>query len=243
MGLLDLIGKTSELTIHAFLDAARSRPVEDPSSLVVQYNPDTISVRFENAFQASQATPSSSAQARFAQARSRVVQVNVIFDSIDLGAYGMAQLFGPKARTAGENVELFLKLCQQINSDSHEPSYLRLIWQKSVLGPNFDCRLKSVDISYSTFNTDGSPLHAELAAQFIEDLDPKKKAAKDNLHSPDLTHRRLVKAGDTLTGLCRDVYGTPEHYLQVAEVNGLDDFRVLTPGRELLFPPYAKAGG
>lgn len=243
MGLLDLIGKPSDLTISAFLDPARSRPVEDPSSLVVPYNPDTIAVRFENAFQAAQATPSSSAQARFAQGRSRVVQVKLIFDSIDLGAYGLADLLGPKARTAGENVELFLRLCHQINSESHEPSYLRLIWQKGVLGPNFDCRLKSVDINYSTFDTDGSPLHAELAAQFIEDLDPKKKSAKDNLLSPDLTHRRLVRAGDTLTALCRDVYGTPEHYLRVAEVNGLDDFRALTPGQELLFPPYAKAGG
>jgi LysM repeat protein len=243
MGLLDLIGKPSDFTIAAFLDAARSRPVEDPSSLAVRYNPETVLIKCENAFQTSQASPSSSAQARFAQGRSRVVQLTLIFDSIDFGAYGMAQLLGPKALTVEQSVELFLRLCHQINSDSHEPSYLRLIWQKGILGPNFDCRLKSVDVNYSTFDTDGSPLHAELAAQFIEDLDPKKKAAKDNLHSPDLTHRRLVKAGDTLTGLCRDVYGTPEQYLRVAKVNGLDDFRVLTPGQELLFPPYAKAGG
>jgi hypothetical protein len=30
---------------------------------------------------------------------------------------------------------------------------------------------------------------------------------------------------------------------RVAEVMGLDDFRGLTPGQELLFPPFAKAGG
>lgn len=243
MGLLDLIGKPSDLTIAAFLDAARSRPVEDPSSLAVKYNPETIAVKCENAFQTSQASPSSSAQARFAQGRSRIVQFTLIFDSIDLGSYGMAQLLGPKDQTVEQYVQLFLRLCHQINSESHEPSYLRLIWQKGLLGPNFDCRLRSVDVNYSTFNTDGSPLHAELATQFIEDLDPKKKSAQDNLLSPDLTHRRLVKAGDTLTALCRDVYGTPEHYLQVAEVNGLDDFRALTPGQELLFPPYAKGGG
>jgi nucleoid-associated protein YgaU len=103
--------------------------------------------------------------------------------------------------------------------------------------------LKSVDINYTTFDADGSPLHAELAAQFLEDLAPKKKSALDNLLSPDLTHRRLVKAGDTLPLLCRDIYGTPEHYLRVAEANGLDDFRHLIPGQELLFPPYAKSGG
>lgn len=243
MGLLDRIGKASDFTISAFLDAARSKPVEDPNSLAVRYNPETVQVKCENAFQTSQASPGSSAQARFTQGRSRVVQVTLVFDSIDFGAYGMIQLLGSKALSVEQSVGLFLRLCHQINSESHEPSYLRLIWQKGILGPNFDCRLKSVDVNYSTFDTDGSPLHAELTTQFIEDIEPRKKAAQDNLLSPDLTHKRLVRAGDTLTALCRDVYGTPEHYLQVAEVNGLDDFRALTPGKELLFPPYAKSGG
>jgi hypothetical protein len=243
MGLLDVIGKPSDFTITAFLDTARSKPAGDPNSLEVQYNPETLSVRSENTFQGSQASPSSSAQARFAHARSRLVQVTLIFDGIDLGAYVPSNLLAAKSRSVTDNVRLFRELCQQINSESHEPSYLRLIWHKGVLGPNFDCRLKTVDISYTTFDMDGSPLHAELAAQFLEDLAPEKKTALDKLSSPDLTHRRLVKAGDTLPLLCRDIYGTAEHYLRVAEANGLDDFRLLTPGQELNFPPYAKSGG
>jgi LysM repeat protein len=243
MGLLDFIGKPSNLTISAFQDSARSKPVEDPSSLEVQFNPETISLRHENAFQASQASPSSSAQARFSHGRSRVLQVTLIFDSIDLGAYGLTQLFAAKALTVTQSVDLFQRLCYQVNSESHEPSYLRIVWSKGVFGPNFDCRLKSVDVNNTIFDADGSPLHAELTTQFLEDLDPKKKSARDNLLSPDLTHRRTVKAGDTLPLLCRDVYGNAQHYLKVAEVNGLDDFRVLTPGQELLFPPYAKSGG
>jgi hypothetical protein len=243
MGLLDFIGKPSDLTINAFLDTDRKRPVEDPSSIEVQFNPETIKVRFENAFQASQATPSSSSQARFSQGRSRLVNITLVFDGIDLGAYGLTQLLAAKTLSVTQSVDLFLRLCQQVNSESHEPSYLRLIWHKGVFGPNFDCRLKSVDVNYTTFDADGSPLHAELAAQFIEDLAPKKKSAIDNFRSPDLTHRRLVRAGDTLPLLCRDIYGTAEHYLRVAQANGLDDFRFLTPGQELLFPPYAKSGG
>jgi hypothetical protein len=246
MSLLDVIGKASDLTILAFLDSARSRPAGDPgegNSLKVPYNPDTISLRHENAFQGAQASPSSSSQARFAHGRSRVIRVTLIFEGVDMGPYGLASLLSEKQRTVTENVHLFLKLCQQINSDSHEPSFLRLIWHKGVLGANFDCRLKSVDTNFSSFDNDGSPLHAELAAQFVEDLDPRKKAAQDNFSSPDLTHRRLVRAGDTLPMLCREIYGTPEHYLRVAAANNLDDVRLLTPGQELLFPPYAKPGG
>ena len=243
MGLLDVIGKPSDLTISAFLDEERRRPVETPSRLEVQFNPETIKLRLENTFQTGQASPISATQARFSQGRSRVLNITLVFDSIALGSYGLNQPLLTKTLTVTQSVDLFRRLCQQIHSESHEPSYLRLIWHKGVFGPNFDCRFKSADINYTTFDTDGSPLHAELAVQFFEDLAPKKKSALDNLRSPDLTHRRVVKAGDTLPLLCRDIYGTAEHYLRVAEANGLDDFRVLTPGQELLFPPYAKAGG
>lgn len=243
MGLLDFIGKPFDFTIEAFLDAERTKKAGDPSTVDVQYNPETLSVRYENAFQGSQASPSSSAQARFAHGRSRLVQATLIFDCIDLGAYQADRLYAAKSRTVAQRVKSFLKLCQELNSESHEPSYLRLLWNEGVLGPNFDCRLKTVDVKYTGFDRDGSPLHAELTAQFIEDLAPSKKAAKDNFKSPDLTHRRLVRAGDTLPLLCRAIYGSADHYLQVAAANGLDDFRVLTPGQELFFPPYAKSGG
>lgn len=246
MSLFDVTGKASDLTILAFLDSNRSQAAGEPgegNSLVVPYNPDTITLGHEHAFQGAQTSPSSSAQARFAHSRSRNLRLTLIFEGVDMGPYGLVDLLSDKQRTVTENVQLFLKLCQKINSSSHEPSYLRLIWHKGVIGENFDCRLKSVDIRYSCFDTNGSPLHAELASHFVEDLDPRKKAAQDNLSSPDLTHRRLVRAGDTLPQLCREIYGTPEHYLRVAEANNLDDVRLLTPGQELLFPPYRKAGG
>jgi nucleoid-associated protein YgaU len=37
--------------------------------------------------------------------------------------------------------------------------------------------------------------------------------------------------------LTKEVYGTSAYYLRVAQVNGLDDFRNLTPGQALIFPP------
>jgi nucleoid-associated protein YgaU len=109
--------------------------------------------------------------------------------------------------------------------------------------PSFNCRLESVDIKYQAFDRDGAPLHAVLAATFVEQLDPAKRAAADNLSSPDLTHRRVVAEGDTLPLLFRAIYGSPSHYLRVAQVNGLDDFRSLTAGQELIFPPFERAPG
>jgi hypothetical protein len=239
MGLGNLF-KLAKLTIRSYDDAERSTPVL-PRSMDVQFNPETLSMRHESVFQGRQGIATSSAQARFAHSRSKQLDVALVFDGTNVGYLG-AELLLP-VPTVAERVKKLLEICFQVNSATHEPSYLRLTWDKGVLGPGFDCRLQSVDVKYTAFDRDGSPLHAELAAVFVEDLDPAKKAAQDRLSSPDLTHRRVVIAGDTLPLLCLQIYGSSAHYLRVAEVNALDDFRVLEPGRELFFPPFATTDG
>ncbi len=52
-----------------------------------------------------------------------------------------------------------------------------------------------------------------------------------------------MRGGDKLPLMCFAVYGDARHYLDVARVNGLADFRALVPGQQLLFPPLRKAGG
>ena len=173
--------------------------------------------------------------------------MELIFDGsgVDVDAFGGTNLdvsaAGPaRRRSVGDQVKAFLRTCYDVRSDTHEPARLRLTWDKGVLGANFECRLQSVDVHYTSFDRDGSPLRAELSAVFVEAVDPSKKAAMARLSSPDLTHRRVVVAGDTLPLLCDEIYGSAAHYLRVAEVNGLDDFRMLKPGQELSFPPFAR---
>ena len=76
-----------------------------------------------------------------------------------------------------------------------------------------------------------------VTAAFLENSDDKTRVAKAQDHSADLTHRRVFKAGDTLPGLCREVYGDPRLYLKVAAANGLDDVRGVKPGTAVFFPP------
>jgi Contractile injection system tube protein len=233
--------KLAKLTITAYRKPARGDGEKIGSPIKVQYNPQSLSFKHESVFQGKQGIATTSAQARFSYSRSRTLNVALVFDGTQVGYMGV-ELLG-HVPTVGERVKEFLQTCYQVQSEIHEPAYLKLTWDKGVLGPSFDCRLESVDIQYTAFNRDGSPLRAELKAVFLEDLDPKKKASADRLSSPDLTHRRLVQAGDTLPLLCREIYGSPAPYLRVAQVNGLDDFRLLEPGRTLWFPPFERPGG
>ena len=72
---------------------------------------------------------------------------------------------------------------------------------------------------------------------FVEQVEDSYRVKKERKSSPDLTHRRVVKAGDHLSLMCAEIYGDPSYYLQVAAANGLDDYRHLVPGQTIRFPP------
>ena len=63
---------------------------------------------------------------------------------------------------------------------------------------------------------------------------------QQNPTSPDLTHLRDVKDGDTLPLLVYDIYGDGKFYLEVARVNKLVNFRSLRSATRLSFPPLDK---
>lgn len=228
----------AKLTIEAYSAPTRSSGLT--GQLEVQYNPETLSTKHESVYNKAQGVTTGSSKSRYSHSKSGLLTVALVFDGTNVSYMGIEQLL--PIPTVGERIRQFLQTCYLIESETHEPAYLRLKWGKGVLEPSFDCRLQSVDIKYSAFDRDGSPLRAELNAVFTEDLDPKKKFAIERLCSPDVTHRRVVRSGDTLPLLCREIYGSAKHYLRVAEANGLDEIRYLTPGRELVFPPFERQG-
>jgi len=89
------------------------------------------------------------------------------------------------------------------------------------------------------FQPSGVPIRALITATFADNSDDQTRVAIAQDQSSDLTHERLVRAGDTLPGLCHAIYGDPGYYTRVARVNHLDHFRTLTPGTRLFFPPLA----
>lgn len=231
--------KLAKLTILAFTDIKRKMLVAGPP-LEVQYNPETLSTRHESVYHNRPALSSTSPTAKWTHSRGRELSVKLLFDGTGVEHFGI-ELLEPQRSVLGR-VAQFLKLCYDVKSVSHEASYLTLTWGTGgIFGPDgFKCRLASVDTQYTSFDRDGSPLRAELSTKFVEAVDPTEAKAEALLSSPDLTHRRVVRNGDTLPQLCRDIYGSPAHYLSVAQVNGLDDFRNLVPGQELIFPPFAR---
>lgn len=130
----------------------------------------------------------------------------------------------------------FKKLTLDYDGEIHRPRYIKLIWGTLL----FNCQLQSLDVEHKMFSPQGLPLRAILKTTFIEFTENTRRSALENRSSPDLTHIRTVKEGDTLPLLTHRIYGDSRYYLEVARINGLTNFRHLEPGTEIVFPPVEK---
>ncbi|HMC99602.1 MAG TPA: hypothetical protein VKH37_05585 [Ferruginibacter sp.] len=136
-----------------------------------------------------------------------------------------------------KDVDGYIKNFQKVVCDYigevHRPPFLKITWGNlSII-----CVCQSFNVTYTLFNPDGTALRAKIKLGLIctVDFDTKMKQARTS--SPDLTHMRTVKAGDTLPLLTYQVYGDCYYYKEVARVNGLSSVNDIEPGDQLYFPP------
>ncbi len=233
-------GKLAKLKIKAYKDRDRKSSVGEFEAM---YNPTSISQNYEIAYGKAQAMASTGISAKYMYSKPRELKLDLILDGTNVENYGIT-LFKTQ-QTVTERVNEFLDLAYRMSGSTHEPAFLTVEWGKLDWGEQFksnvfSCRLASVDITYTHFKRDGAPFRATLSATFISDIEVMKRLREEKKSSPDLTHICVVKSGDTLPLLTKEIYGSSKYYLRVAEVNNLDDFRNLTPGQELHFPPLEK---
>jgi Contractile injection system tube protein len=130
----------------------------------------------------------------------------------------------------------FKKVVYKYSSGTHQPRFVQLSWGPLI----YNCQLIRMTLTFKLFSPDGTPIRAEADCTFQEAIDQDKLTLIENRLSPDLTHVRTVTEGDTLPLLCYREYGDSKYYYQVGQYNGLTDFKTLTPGTKLVFPPIAK---
>jgi hypothetical protein len=249
-GLLGIIDK---MRIEVFPTKEYKEP--PAKTIFVQLNPEKYTIKQNVAFCEGQAMGTTGTDLKFNKIEGEEVNFEFLFDSsgvvpkgkivdgkapeMDLvGAIGetlkpaIVNPFG-EVETVEKEVEDFKKLLMSYNGDTHQTSYLRLLWG----GYNLDCRLKSMDVEYSLFRKDGRPIRAKVKCAFKGTINYKLMVAKENKSSPDLTHQRTVKMNDQLALLTEDIYENNSYYIDVAKKNKLLSFRQLRLGEKIIFPP------
>jgi len=227
-------GKLEKMLILAFADSKKAEDgglKEADDSFEALINPETYTLDYKLKFSESgQGHGTSGKQLKYEYTAPEEITFEFLFDDTGI-------IDGKPRDSIAEDIKKFKKVLIEYKGDAHEPRHFKLVWGENSI---FKGRVTEVSITYKMFKHDGTPIRAIAKVKFKSSIEEQKRAAKENKSSPDLTHIRKMKSGDTLPLMCFRIYGDPKYYLQVAKVNELGNFRNLAPGTEIVFPPIAK---
>jgi nucleoid-associated protein YgaU len=215
-----------KLTINAYKDSGLSQAVGNYS---LQINPESYNHNHSVQFTKNDSTDTAGVTTKFYVQDPQKLSFSFYLDSTGVV---------PGVTDVGAEITNFKTIVYTYNGSIHSPNYLTVVWGS---GLQFNCRLTSLDIDYTLFKPDGTPLRAKLTVNFEQYLSPQELVSLSNKSSPDMTHARTVIDGDTLPDMCYRIYGDSKYYIGVAEFNKLSNFRLLRAGTTILFPPLEDA--
>ncbi|MFD2565666.1 CIS tube protein [Aquimarina rubra] len=236
-------GELTKLKIKAYSDPQFNNEVADGefTSLV---NPEKYTFNYKIEQNEDQASGTSDLSPRFNKKLPEDLELEFLFDRTGVIIhYGSNPdessddtVFKDKGEGVIEDIEKFKKVILDYNGDEHKPNYVMIYWGTLL----FKGSLTEMSVEFKLFKSDGTPIRAVAKAKFQGFVEDDLRVAKENNQSPDLTHIRLVKEGDTLPLMSHRIYGDSKYYLEVAKVNELSSFRKLEVGKQIFFPPIEK---
>ncbi|HNW50969.1 MAG TPA: hypothetical protein PKH79_07805 [Prolixibacteraceae bacterium] len=234
-------GELIKLKIKAFNDDHFTNEVAD-GDFKTLLNPENYTFKYKIEQQEGQASGTSSLAPKFNKSLPEELEFQFIFDRTgvitDYGKPGTDddKTYKDEGQGVIDDIEKFKKVVFDYNGDQHKPNYLIISWGTLL----FKCSLTEMDITFKLFKPDGTPLRAVAKAKFKGFVEDDLRVAMENKSSPDLTHIRIVKEGDTLPLMTFRIYGDSKYYLEVAKANKINNFRKLKVGQPIHFPPIAK---
>lgn len=215
----------ARLIITAYADEKYQSKVE---SYKLFTNPNTYEVNRPVSYNTSSSLGSSSADLKYKSSDPAILKMSFLID--------VTGAIPNSPKDLEKEIKTLKEVTVNYAGDIHEPYYLSVNWGSLV----FQGRLTLFEVKHSLFKPDGTPLRAEIQMEIKESVSDEIRVSKEDKQSPDVTHVRIVKEGDSLPIMCRKIYGDAGYFTEVARSNNLSDFRNLVPGTELIFPPIKK---
>jgi hypothetical protein len=226
-------GKLEKMLILGFADSKKAETggkTDAVGFVEVLINPETYAHEYKLKYaESGQGQGTSGKELKYEKTEPEEMTFEFLFDNTGI-------IDGKPRESIADELAAFKALLIEFKGDAHQPNIIKLVWGDN---PVFKGRVLELSITYKLFTPNGQPIRAVAKVKLQGTVEEEKRARKEDRRSPDLTHIRQVKAGDTLPLLCHRIYGDSRYYLQVAAVNNLGNFRKLTPGMQLVFPPVS----
>jgi nucleoid-associated protein YgaU len=232
-----------KVSITAYKSAKFGKENEISSGkFTVLVNPEGYSRSYKIKYKDQQASGTKARQMKFEMVEPEDIEFDFLFDKTGalpgtFKATDNAGILKEGKEGVWPDIEQFKKVVYDYKGEIHQPPFLIIQWGELI----FKCVLREMSIQFKLFRPDGTPIRASVKAKFTSTVENELRVRSQKDKSPDITHSRIVKTGDTLPMLCHQVYGESGYYIQVAKANNLVNFRKLSVGTQLYFPPIEKA--
>jgi hypothetical protein len=228
--------KLEKLVIRSFEN--RDFSGEDPArKFMTPINPESFTQTFKVNADTSHGHGNPGTEAKYKSTEPEQLKLEFILDgSKTMEGYG-GENKDYISRKVHDQLEDLKKCVYNFDGKIHRPRFLVVMWGSEI---NFKCVLSNLDLNYTLFEPDGSPLRVKVSATFLAHKSREQLLAESKASSPDLTHFRKVKQGDRLDLLTNSIYNNPKYFMQIGKVNGLTTLRQVIPGTNLYFPPFNK---
>lgn len=224
--LLNIIdGKQAKLTIKAFSDKNRTKPI-DGAEFQVMFNPTQYTKTYATDYVQQKTIGCEKPKVGPQNTQANTFNFEFLIDGT--GASG-------EKVEVSKKVKEFLEVAYNYAGKPGK-KYLKLKWVNEIAG----CVLTNVDINYTMFRSDGSPLRATIKAAFKEDpgYKPKPKGGSDSGSSTMTDIMKTIKKGEKIAAVVHTLYGNSDRLAEIALKNGLDSIRGVPPGTALLFSSF-----
>jgi nucleoid-associated protein YgaU len=197
---------------HAAGDAAQK-------VITVLFNPTDLSVDRSSHYASMPVPGLAMPILQYIRGESDVLTLELFLDQTDTGSDIEATL---------AQLETFI----QIDSGLHAPPVVEFTWAKF----SFTGVISSMRERMTLFSEDGRRLRARLNLTFRSYKSAEVQLRELKLSSPDRSHTRVLREGETLAHIANEVYGDPRMWRPIALANNIQRPRFIEPGTPLVIP-------
>ena len=228
--------KLEKLVIRSFEN--RDFSGEDPAKkFTTPINPESFTQTFKINADTSQGHGNPGTEAKYKSTEPEQLRLEFVLD----GTKTMEGYGGDNkdyvSKKVHDQLDDLMKCVYNFDGKIHRPRFLIVHWGSEM---DFKCVLSNLDLNYTLFEPDGSPLRVKVNATFLAHKSREQLLAESRASSPDLTHYRKVNQGDRLDLLSNEIYNNPKYLMQLGKVNNLVTIRRIKAGSDLYFPPFDK---